>query len=462
MTSAPDTLSADPSDRVSPFDRIMSWIIPVVAAATPLVVIRSLKTPDVGQAYFFIAVVCAAAAAQGAAWALGWSPFPRRWRLPFWLVALNAVSVLASLPQSQNAWFSLRQLRLPLAGALFLMLIAVAPARRRALTRATAALILVGAVLAVFGIAQYFGVQIPGVVYTEQIHKNVVNATIGHPNHLSSVLGPIVFLTVGMFYGWRRNWLAIPALGLVLLSLCCIVLARTRSIWLGLLVGAFAMGVGGVCYMLRNRAARPLLSRVGLSALIALGGLAVFGVLVSMVGHGIDLQERLGSKKEISSRFFYWNAAIDMGRRRPLFGNGYAMFDPGFWNYALDHQKSPMGKYYSDAMPAISGTNPGHAHNEYLEVFCEQGLFGLVALLAFMGYFLYYGWLRLMREPDALAAMQQLAVFCALVLTLVDAALSFPWRLPVSMMVLVIVLGWMIEFMNRPPAPAINAPRGLL
>lgn len=436
----------------SPFDRIMSWIVPAIAAITPLVVIRSLKTPDVGQSCFFIVAVCAATAAQGSAWALGRSQFPRKWRLPFWLIALNALAVLVSLHDSQNAWFSLRQLRLPLAGALFLMLIAVSPARRKVLARATTAMIFVGAVLAVLGIAQYFGIQIPGVVYTGQIHKNVVNATIGHPNHLSSVLGPIVFLIVSMYYALRRNRLAVPAIGLVLLCLCCIILARTRSIWLGLTVGAIAMGVGGVCYMLRNRAARPLMARVGIGALIAIGGLAAFGAMMSVIGHGIDLRERLGSKNEISSRFFYWNAAIDMGRERPVFGNGYAMFDPKFWTYALQHQKSEMGKYYSDVMPAISGTNPGHAHNEYLEVFCEQGLFGLTALLALMGFFLYYGWLRMMRETDPRAAFQQLAVLCALVLTMVDAMLSFPWRLPASMIMLVIVLGWMIEFIYDEPA----------
>lgn len=435
-----------PTDKPSIFDRIMSWIVPAIAAATPLIVIRTLKTPDVGQSYFFVIAVCAAVATQGVAWVMGWSEFPRRWRLPFWLIALNGVTILISLAYSQNAWFSLRQLRLPLAGVLFLLLIAVSPLRRKLLTRATAGMIVVGALLAMFGIAQYFGIQIPGVVYSEQVHKNVVNATIGHPNHLSSVLGPMVFLTVSMYYAWRKNLLAVPAIGLVLLSLCCIILARTRSIWLGMMIATAAMAIGGICYILRNRSARPLLAQAGIGALIALGGLVVFGVLVGMTGRGIDFRERLGSKKEISSRFFYWNAAIDLGGERPLFGNGYAMFDPKFWTYALEHQKTDMSKYYSDVMPAISGTNPGHAHNEYLEVFCEQGFFGLTALLALMGFFLYYGWLRMIREPDAHAAFQQLAVLCALVLTMVDASLSFPWRLPVSMIVLVLILGWMIEF----------------
>ncbi|MCE5228441.1 O-antigen ligase family protein [bacterium] len=436
------------------FDRIMSWIVPAIAALTPLVIVYGLQRPNVGQSYFFIIAVRAATAAQGIAWTLGWSAFPRRLRLPFWLIALNAATVLASLPVSNNVVFSIKQLLLPIAGVLFFMLVTVSPQRRAILTRVTLAMIAIGAVLALVGIGQHFGIKF--LAYSEQVRKNVVTATIGHPNHLSSVLGPLVFFIVSLYYASRRRGLAVPALALVILCLCCIILARTRSIWLGLILGMTAMFIGGFFYMLRNRAAAPLVGKAGIGALVAICGVAVFAMLMPVLGHPIDLQERLGSKKEISSRFFYWNAAIDMGRERPILGRGYAMFDPQFWTYTLNHQKTAMGKYYNDVLPAISGTIPGHPHNEYLEVFCEQGLFGLVALLALMGFFLYYGWLCVMREPDPDRAMQQLAIWCALVLILTDAMLAFPWRLPVSLVMLTLTLAWLYEFIYSEPDPACS------
>jgi O-antigen ligase len=121
------------------------------------------------------------------------------------------------------------------------------------------------------------------------------------------------------------------------------------------------------------------------------------------------------------------------------------MFDPHFWTYTLQHQKTPMGTYYYDILPAVSGTNPGHVHNEYLEVYCEQGLVGLVALVALMGFFLFYGYLRLMRESDPSRAFYLLALMGALALTLVDAAFGFPWRLPVSIIVVSIVLAMLYD-----------------
>jgi O-antigen ligase len=113
-----------------------------------------------------------------------------------------------------------------------------------------------------------------------------------------------------------------------------------------------------------------------------------------------------------------------------------------------------MGPYYYDVLPAISGTNPGHVHNEYLEVWCEQGLVGLVALTALVGFFLLFGYLCMMREKDPARAYFQMAILCAFILILVDAMLSFPWRLPVSLIVTMVVLAWLYEFIYTEPAEA--------
>ncbi len=444
-----------PSPTCAPtrFERLMAWILPLIAAITPLVVIYLLQQPQVGQAYFFSLAVLAATAAQGTAWALGWARPPRPAWLPLGLALALAASVATSLPFSNDLLFSLRQAILPLCAFLFLMLIVVSPLRRALLTRATVALLAVGALLAVYGIAQHYGFEF--LRYSGQLSKNAVVATIGHPNYLSSVLGPLIFLAASLAQGQRRHAPRALALALVCLLAGCILLARTRSIWLGLGVGTAAMFLLGLRYWLRNRAARGPLGELALGAGLALGALVALMLLVAATGRPVDLVDRISSTNEIRSRLFYWKTAIAMGDQHPLLGRGFAMYDPGFWPATLEVFKSEDGPYYQDVMPSISGTTPGHAHSEYLEVYAEQGLVGLVSLLAFLGFFLWYGYLRLMREPDERAAFRQLAVWCALVLMLVDAALSFPWRLPVSLIVLMIVLGWQVEFIyGQPPAAA--------
>ena len=117
-----------------------------------------------------------------------------------------------------------------------------------------------------------------------------------------------------------------------------------------------------------------------------------------------------------------------------------------------------MGAYFEDVIPAISGSNPEHVHNEYLEVLSEQGWAGLLPLLAFVVFFLQFGYLRLVREPDPREMFRQAAIYAALVVILVDALLSFPWRLPVSLVVSAIVFAWVYEFIYGRPAPAAIAP----
>jgi O-antigen ligase len=107
---------------------------------------------------------------------------------------------------------------------------------------------------------------------------------------------------------------------------------------------------------------------------------------------------------------------------------------------------------------SISGRIPEHVHNEYLEVFAEQGFVGLILLTALLAYFAWFGALAILREPSPALALQNVAVYGAFIVMLVDAVFSFPWRLPVSLIVFMIVLAWMHETIYPQPAPETPAP----
>jgi O-antigen ligase len=152
----------------------------------------------------------------------------------------------------------------------------------------------------------------------------------------------------------------------------------------------------------------------------------------------------------------YWRAATDMAFEKPLFGQGYAMFDPHFWDYMLDQQKQPLAPFYHDMMRSISGVSPEHVHNDYLEILAEQGFAGLVALAAFLLFFLCFGYWALLGQRDTLRAMQGITIFGAFITILVDAFFGFPWHLPVSLIVFMVVLGWLYELIY----PQDGAPSG--
>ena len=421
------------------YDRLMNWVLPAIVALTPLIIVYALVVPNVGQSYFFKLTVLASMAGLGLAWAAGWRPLPRRLTACAWLFLLNGAVLAVSIALSPQWLFSLKQAMLLVCGGLFYALLVLSPDRSRLLARIHIMLAIMAVALSIYGILQHFGIEF--LPYSGEIKKNKVIATIGHPNHLASVLGPCVFIIMSLALGWRGFGRKVAGLAAILVVLVCIALARTRSVWLGLAVGLLGMLVIGLRYGLARRGGLRTVGGV------ALGSVAVAAALVGAIQFvlpamkaGIDLRERIASEQEIKSRLYYWKTAIDLGKEGGLFGQGYAMFDAMFWDQTLRHMQSPEGVYYYDILPTITGSSPEHVHNEYLEIFCEEGLAGITAFVALLFFFLLFGYRAIVVNPQPRRALRDLSLYCGLLVMLVDAILSFPWRLPVSMMIMAVLL----------------------
>jgi O-antigen ligase len=443
--------------RCSPYDRAVGWLLPLTAGMTPLIVFFPLRPPE-QQAYFLILATLLLSASLGVAWMLEMRPLPGRPTAPILLAIGLGLSAAVSIAVTGQYVFSLKRAMLPLCGFLFLGHLTHHPRRRVVLERATLTLAAISVLLAVYGILQFLGVEFLN--YSEHMEKNTVIATIGHPNFLGSVLGPMSFILVGLALTWKRRWARLTALTGIFLLFLCIALARTRAVWLGVACGFLVLLLMTLRYSLRHRLGLRLVATLA-------GGLAVVGaalvlslaVVVPAFHRGIDFSERLLSNYEIRSRLYYWNAAIDLERSKPIFGIGFGMFDPSFWPYALDQQRSGKGAFYYDVLPAIAGKTAEHVHNEYLEVFAEQGWVGLTLLVAFLLFFLYFGWLAVMRCADLRQALRMLCYYAALVMTLLDALFGFPWRLPVSLLVFLLIVGSLYELIYPQPAAEPEPPR---
>jgi O-antigen ligase len=428
--------------------RLSVWLgryLCALAWVLPFVVIYAFVRPMVGQSYFLQAGVCLGLVVAGGAWLLGaWAPSVRL-TYPLALLPLNILLLAGSVLHSRDPQYSLAQSLLPLCAAGFFLLLVMQAGRERLLRRLALGLCIVGPLLALHGVLQHFGIEF--LPYSDVVQKNRVIATIGHPNYLGSVLGPLLFVMVGLILAHpRRAWAWAAPLG-VLLMLVCLALARTRAIWLGLAVGFILFCVVGVQYCRAHRAGlrRMLLLIAGGVAQLA----AIIVLLTLILPHISDLnwKERLSSDKEIKSRLFYWDTAIRLGHARPVFGQGLGMFNAKFWETALERYKSPSGPYYSDILPSIAGVMPGHVHNEYLEIYCEQGLTGLAGVLALLLFFLWFGYRALLAEPDLTRGFELLGVWAGLVVSVIDALFGFPWRLPVSLMVVAFLLARLYDLL---------------
>ena len=225
--------------------------------------------------------------------------------------------------------------------------------------------------------------------------------TIGQPNSFAGYMnqgwplaaGVALFAILGLVTGApprpaRRALLAAGAAAALMLA--ALLASFSRGGWVGALAGALALAVSLAVSL--PPALRPLGRRLVLAgaagalalALLGGGGLlpaAVSGRLASLTGNlrlfdarGADIN---AANFAVVERMAHLQAGWNMLRSRPIVGVG-----PG--NYSVVYEAPPAA-----GAPTISVRpwyeSRGHAHNYYLHIAAEAGLFGLAAYLLLIG-----------------------------------------------------------------------------
>ena len=184
----------------------------------------------------------------------------------------------------------------------------------------------------------------------------LVPGLMGHKNFTASAIAltlPIVILGRS-----REQWPSWLADGALWLGVLAVLLAQTRSIWLG---GVLALGVG---LALGWRPAKNV--RYGL-----LGGLAVAGLL-ALSG---PVQKRLMDPANLQIRQVFWDHSFQMHAEHPFTGVGPGQWRIYFPKYGLE------GMNPSVAEGVTSEVRP---HNDFIWVLSEMGYAGLALFLAFL------------------------------------------------------------------------------
>ena len=259
-------------------------------------------------------------------------------------IALVGVATI-SLLVSEQRWVSLREYRLVIMEPFLFLLMALAASRGQNgpvfAERLLDALVLTGTAVGLVGLYHYFFVGI-----VEDVNGISRMLAVYHsPNALALFLGRVLPLSVVLFFSLpssqRRRWLYGLAAIVVLVAL---ILTYSRGAWLGML--AALLFVGG------------LKSRRWLWALLGLGALSL--VLLFLASPG-----RLVSEPSTLQRLYLWQAALDMGKDRPLLGVGLD-------NFLYQYPKYMLADAWAE--PNIS-----HPHNILLDFWTRLGILGVVA-----------------------------------------------------------------------------------
>ncbi|NTW29293.1 MAG: hypothetical protein HGA39_08045 [Coriobacteriia bacterium] len=181
-----------------------------------------------------------------------------------------------------------------------------------------------------------------------------VTGSFGNPNSYSEYLVLAFALTLSLALA-EKDWRRWSAVAILLAQSCALVLTYTRGSWL-----ALGLGVLVAALMIDWRLA---------GAFVLAGG----GLLSIVPGAMQRLTSIFASEGGASVRLPLWNLAVEMFRLHPWTGVGL-----GGYVTALMAQI----KATPSMLPA--GVTPMNAHNSFLTLAAETGIFGIAAFVWFV------------------------------------------------------------------------------
>jgi O-antigen ligase len=233
------------------------------------------------------------------------------------------------------------------------------------LKRALVAVLIVAGIIGIDAIAQFFiGFDLfrHSPAFVVSIPNGTacrgLTASFKHYNGFGAYLTVVLSLAIALLFSPKK--LNLPKPKQVLLFLLngllavCLLLAGSRGAWLGFICGLTLM-------ILLCRQYKRLILLTG----SFIGALIVFPAL----------RERIFSilrPEGDSLRFGVWRAAFRLIRENPFLGKGIGTFMA----------------YYRQQRPDIS---PVYAHNCYLQIWAETGIFSLLTFILFLSLILYKG-----------------------------------------------------------------------
>lgn len=420
-TSGPSSLrlqalSSKPGLTLTPFC--------LLVALTPLAFAAPLLEPYIAAKEILIQ---AGAATLALLWLL--TRRARAWKLTFtptW-IPLGGLTVIGatSIAWSSNPSTSLAQ-GLPLISYALLFAVGLSEMRRpEARALLATVLILAGAIEGLYVLLQYslgdpifLTARLPG--------KWQTFGTLGNPNWTGEFLAVAGLVSLGRLselsnasttQSSARNWTRLAFI-LILLAL---VATLARGAWL-------AFSIGTAAFMITRRhhinARRLFKSSVLPAVLISIAGLGVIALPLLSRQPAID---HLLNVKSLRGRMWLSAVTWTMIRDAPLRGHGLGTFSLQFPLY----QARAFSQEWSTPFLA-NASFTSYAHNDYLQLWSELGIFGLLTFGALI-------WILLGRGRSFSADPISLGCWAAIISLLINSIVAFPLHLPTTLMLFVVL-----------------------
>lgn len=218
--------------------------------------------------------------------------------------------------------------------------------------------IFLGGMMSIYGLLQYFGVLSRRWWDVEYF----LSATYVNHNHFAGYLEMAIPIAIGMLFGRSRGESFKKAMLMIALVLMfsAFLLTQSRGAWICLLVSLLVMNI----VLIR----RVVLSQRNALLLLLSAGAVLFILSSTAPGLFTRVDAVVGGESEetsLETRIKIWQGSVEMIKRKPLVGNGIGTFAFGFPRHR----------------PAGLMTKANFAHNDYLQVASEMGIFSCIAML---------------------------------------------------------------------------------
>ena len=356
--------------------------------------------------------------------------------LNFSLLSFVTILVL-SLIWSNTVFTSLQQIPLFLIGPCLYFILINNIHRQQQINHILTILLIIGSLFGIYGILQYNGIDF--VLWAKNVGRLKIFGLFGNVNYFAEYLIVPLPIAVSLFFVSRNKFKKILLLIGILAMGMSLTFTLTRGSYLGFgvsLIFMFFLFVfsRGKIFIKENKRffiVILLATIITVSLFVVPNPLNKSDTIISKIKSRISV-DQLIQGHNIKRRIATWKFTVLMIKDHPLIGSGIGTFRYNTLKYqAKFFEQGENRSLYPSGFA-------DKAHNEYLQLWAELGIIGLLIFIWLIICYFNYGINLLKKIKDYYKQGIVIGLMGSVLAVLVDALFGFPLHLPAT-----IVLFWL-------------------
>lgn len=360
---------------------------------------------------------------------------------PLNLPVLGFMAICAlSLFWSDSPFISLKELPLFLAGPLLYFMVVNNVHNEKQINRIIGTVIIVGALFGVYGILQYNGIDF--LFWVGNVERGKVFGLFGNAGYFAEYLILPLPIAVSLFLVSKNKIIKLLLLIGILTMASAIALTFTRTPYLSLVISfifmllLFVISRGKRLFKENKKIIIIILTTIVLiiSLFVIPTSLNEKGTVLSKIKERVSISQ-LGSEFFTGRRVAIWKYTIPMIKDYPLLGSGIGTYKYNTLKYqAIFFDQGENRSLYPHGFA-------DKTHNEYLQLWAELGVIGLVMFLWLIISYFNYGFKTLRKIKNNYRQGIIIGLMGSIIAFLVDAIFWFPMHQPANIVLFWLILG---------------------